>query len=86
MVGDPDGDEAPNVSADQDPLGRSKEPLGDERFARGKAFVARYQTTLEASAKQDDAAGLEIIRQIEIGDEIMDEYGETFSALAKPAD
>jgi hypothetical protein len=86
MIGEPDSDKAPEVSASQDALGRSQEALGDERFARGKAFIARYQATFEALAKQGGAADLEIIRQIEIGDGIMDEYDETFRALAKSTD
>ena len=84
MIGDPDSDKALEVSADQDVLGRSRETLDDERFARGKAFIARYQTAFEALAEQDSAADLEISRQIELGEAIMDEYGETLSALANP--
>ncbi|SFI68963.1 hypothetical protein [Caulobacter sp. UNC279MFTsu5.1] len=86
MIGEPDRDEAREASADQHELGRSKEVLADERFARAEAFMARYRATFEALAKQDGAADLETLRQIELGDEIMDEYGETFSALAKPTD
>lgn len=46
--------------------------------------MARYRTTFEAFANQDCAADLETIRQVELREAIMDEYGETFSALAKP--
>ena len=84
MTGEPDGDE-PVVSKDQDQFGRTPGALADERFARGEASISRYQTTFEALAKQDGAADLEITRQIELGGEIMDEYDETFSALAKPS-
>ncbi|HWW25439.1 MAG TPA: hypothetical protein VNZ85_06030 [Caulobacter sp.] len=35
-------------------------------------------------ANQDGVADLEVINQVELGAEIMDAYGETFSALAKP--
>jgi len=48
--------------------------------------MARYRTTFEALAKPDSTADLEVIRQVELGAEIMDEYGETFGALAKPTD
>ena len=43
--------------------------------------VPRDQDEPERSGS---AVDLEIIRQIELGEAIMDEYGETFSALAKP--
>ena len=83
MVGDPDGDKSA-VSTGQAEPEQSTETLANERFARGEASMARYRTTFEALAKQDSATGLEVIHQVELGAEIMDEYGETFSALAKP--
>jgi hypothetical protein len=82
MTGEPGGDK-PAVSTDQGEPAPSIETIANERFARGEAFMARYRTTLEALAKPD-SADLEVIRQVELGAEIMDEYGETFSALAKP--
>lgn len=86
MVSELDNDKTPEILNDQDQPGRPQEALADERFARGEAFIARYWMTFEALAKQDNAADREIIRQIELGDEIMNEYGETFGALAKPID
>ncbi len=83
MSGEPDGDK-PVVSTDQDEPVRAPETLADETFARGQAFMARYRTTFEALARGDGAVDRELIRQIELGEAIMDEYGKTFSALAKP--
>lgn len=61
----------------------SGEPDGDEpAVSTGRD---EPEASTERRANQDCAADLEIIRQVELGDEIMDEYGETFSALAKPA-
>ena len=83
MTGEPEGDK-PAVSTGTEEPEPSTQTLADERFARGEAFMARYRTPLEALAKQDGAVDLEVVRQVELGAEIMDEYGETFSALAKP--
>ena len=83
MTSEPD-DDKPVVSTDQDGPGRSPELLADTPFARGQAFMARYRTTFEALAREDGAVDREVVRQIELGETIMDEYGETFSDLAKP--
>jgi hypothetical protein len=42
MIGEPDSEKTPEVSASQDALGRSQEMLSDERLARGRAFIGRY--------------------------------------------
>lgn len=46
--------------------------------------MARRRATFEALAREDGAVDRGVIRQIELGEAIMDEYGETLSALAKP--
>ena len=84
MTEKPDRDVTPAISTDQDGAERSPEALADEQFTRGQAFMARYRATFETLPKPDGAADLETLRQIELGEEILDEYSETFSALAKP--
>ena len=74
----------PAVSTGRDEPEQSPETFADARFARGEAFMARYRTTFEALAREDGAVDREVIRQIELGEAIMDEHDETFSALAKP--
>jgi hypothetical protein len=83
MSGEPDGDR-PTVLTDQDEPEQSPAAPADERFARGEAFMTHYRTTFEMLAKQGRAADQDVIRQVELGNEIMEAYGETFSALAKP--